>query len=255
MSTGALQEKVAVVTGAGQGIGRAIAERFGREGACVGVIDIDATNAQAVANELVEQGTKAIGIACDVADRKQVIDAAALVTRQLGPIDILVSNAGVTRPAMMWKMTDEQWSTVFDVHVNGTFYWLQAVVDGMRERRAGNIVITTSGAGLIGSVGQINYSAAKGALLSMTRSAARELAPYGIVVNAVAPAAATPMTETIETIRTDERFKDKYIEGIPMGRWAEASEIAGTYVYLASDDASYVTGQVIAVDGGRTMVR
>ena len=122
----------------------------------------------------------------------------------------------------------------------------------MREAKRGHVIFTTSGAGLIGSVGQINYAVAKAGLLGMTRSAARELAPFNIIVNAVAPAAATPMTETI---RTDERFKELYLDGIPLHRWAEPEEIAGTYVFLASDDASYLTGQVVSVDGGRTMVR
>lgn len=122
----------------------------------------------------------------------------------------------------------------------------------MREAKVGNIILTTSGAGMFGSVGQINYSVAKAGLLGMTRSAARELAPHGIVVNAVAPAAATPTTEKI---RVGERFKDKYVKSIAMARWAEADEIVSTYVYLASADTSYVTDQAISVDGGRTMVR
>jgi len=139
-----------------------------------------------------------------------------------------------------------------NVHLKRSFYWLQALVGPMRQARAGSIIFTTSGAGLIGSVGQINYAVAKAGLLGMTRSAARELAGSGIIVNAVAPAAATPMTETI---RTDERFKEKYIDSIPLAGWADPEEVAGAYVFLASQDASYLTGQVISVDGGRTMVR
>jgi 3-oxoacyl-[acyl-carrier protein] reductase len=252
MSAGKLQGRVAVVTGAGQGIGRSIAERYAQEGAHVAVLDVNEPNIKDVVEGITAAGGSAIAVTCDVSKRDQVNEAAAAVRAQFGEIGILVSNAGVTRPAMLWKMTDEEWDTVMDVHVKGSFFWLQAVVPAMREAKAGNIIFTTSGAGLIGSVGQINYSVAKAGLLGMTRSAARELAPYGIVVNAVAPAAATPMTTTI---RTDERFKDKYLEGIPMNRWAEPEEIAGTYVYLASEDASYVTGQVVSVDGGRTMVR
>ncbi|CAN5261729.1 SDR family NAD(P)-dependent oxidoreductase [soil metagenome] len=250
--TEVLKDRVAVVTGAGQGIGRSIAERFAKEGAHVAVVDINEELTNETTKIITDAGGSAIAVVCDVSSREAVNAAAAKTVEQFGPISILVSNAGITRPAMLWKMTDEQFDLVHDVHVKGSFYWLQAVTPAMREARAGNIIFTTSGAGLIGSVGQINYSVAKAGLLGMTRSAARELAPYDIVVNAVAPAAATPMTETI---RTDERFKEKYLEGIPMNRWAEPDEIAGTYVYLAGPDCSYLTGQCLSVDGGRTMVR
>jgi 3-oxoacyl-[acyl-carrier protein] reductase len=251
--TGKLTSKVAVVTGSGQGIGRGIAHRFAQEGARVAVVDINAENAERVAKEIESAGGAAYAVACDVSQRASVEETARSVVEHFGGmIDILVSNAGVTRPAMLWKMTDEEWKIVLDTHVGGSFYWLQAVVPAMREAKHGHIILTTSGAGLIGSVGQINYSVAKAGLLGMTRSAAKELAPYNIIVNAVAPAAATPMTETI---RTDERFKELYLEGIPLHRWAEPDEIAGTYVFLASEDASYLTGQVLSVDGGRTMVR
>jgi 3-oxoacyl-[acyl-carrier protein] reductase len=251
-STARLAGRVAVVTGAGQGLGRAIAIRYAAEGARVAVVDINADTAHAVAEEITAAGGTAVAIACDVSDRAAVDDAAARAVADLGPISVLVSNAGLTRPAMLWKMTDEQWSTVLDIHLNGAFYWLQAVVPGMQEAGKGSIIFTTSSAGLNGTIGQINYSSAKAALLGMTRSAARELASYNIVVNAVAPAAATPMTEGL---RNNDKLNDNYLQRIPLKRWAEPEEIAGTYVFLASDEATYMTGQVLAIDGGLVMVR
>jgi 3-oxoacyl-[acyl-carrier protein] reductase len=240
------------VTGAGQGLGRAIAIRYATEGARVAVVDINIDTAKAVAEEITTAGGTAIAIACDVSDRAAVNDAAARAAAELGPITVLVSNAGLTRPAMLWKMTDEQWSTVLDIHLNGSFYWLQAVVPRMQEIGKGSIIFTTSSAGINGTIGQINYSSAKAALLGMTRSAARELAGHNIVVNAVAPAAATPMTEGL---RNNDKLNDNYLQRIPLKRWAEAEEIAGAYVFLASDDAKYMTGQVLAIDGGLVMVR
>jgi 3-oxoacyl-[acyl-carrier protein] reductase len=174
----------------------------------------------------------------------------AAAHRHFGRVDILINNAGITRPAMLHKMTEAQWDEVMAVHLKGSFNCLQAVVPGMMERRYGRIVNVTSTAGILGTIGQINYSAAKAGIIGLTMSAAKELAKYGIVVNAIAPGAATPMTETI---RTDARFKEKYLERIPIGRWAEPEEIAPVFVFLASDAASYVTGQVLAADGGLTI--
>jgi 3-oxoacyl-[acyl-carrier protein] reductase len=245
-----LKDRVAVVTGAGQGIGAAVARAYADEGAKVAVIDMNAEAAAAVAADIVARGGEAIGVACDVADRVGVEAMAAQVTTRWGRIDILVNNAGITRTAMLHKMTSEQWQQVLAVHLTGAFNCLQAVVDGMIERRYGRIIYVTSTAGVLGTIGQINYSAAKAGVLGMTKSTAKELARHGITANAIAPGAATPMTETI---RTDERFKEKYLDRIPLGRWATPEEIAPVFVFFASEASSYVTGQVLAADGGMTI--
>jgi 3-oxoacyl-[acyl-carrier protein] reductase len=245
-----LKDRVSIVTGAGQGIGAAVATAFAREGARVAVVDMNIEAAQGVVAQINAAGGQAIAVACNVAVREQVFAMAAQVTQTWGRVDILVNNAGITRTAMLHKMTQDQWQDVLAVHLSGSFNCLQAVVDGMIERRYGRIIYVTSAAGVLGTIGQINYSAAKAGLLGMTKSSAKELARFNITANAIAPGAATPMTETI---RTDERFKEKYLDRIPLGRWAEPKEIAPVFVFFASDASSYITGQIVAADGGMTI--
>lgn len=245
------QDKVVAVSGAAQGIGRATAMAFAAEGAAVAVVDLQEEKAKDVVAAIEAAGGTAIAVRCDVASRAEIERAVAEVKAAYGPIEILVSNAGITRPAMLRKMTDPEWHDVVAVHLHASFYWLQAVVEDMVAMGRGRIIFSSSSTAQNGSIGQINYAAAKAGILGLMRSAARELGRHGILVNAVAPSAATEMTKKV---RTDPRFAGA-IEHSPLRRWAEPEEIAPAYLFLAGAASSFMTGQVLSVDGGSMLVR
>ncbi|AWT55689.1 SDR family oxidoreductase [Mycolicibacterium smegmatis] len=246
-----LTGRSALVTGAGCGIGAAVSEALAAAGAAVLVTDIDGEAARTVAERINAAGGKADSAALDVGDRDAAVAAAerAAALGQ-GTLHILVNNAGVTAPAMFPKLTDETFRRTFDVHVMGSFHVTQSALPHLATDGTGRIINVTSSAGITGTLGQVNYSAAKAGLIGFTKSLARELAPRNIMVNALAPLAATPMTETI---RTNEKFAANMMNRIPLKRWADAEEVAGAFVFLASDAASYITGQVLPVDGGMVM--
>jgi len=241
-----LEGRVALITGAGQGIGRAIALRFADEGAKVVVVDVAEASANAVADEIKAAGNEALAVVCDVTQRDQV---GALVERVLsayGQIDILGNNAGITRDARLIKMTEEDFDRVIDVNLKGAFNLAQAVAGPMIERGYGRIISTASVVALYGNFGQSNYVATKAGVIGMTRVWARELGPKGITANAVAPGfIATAMIRTVP-----EKVIEGMIERTPVRRLGTPEDIAAAYLFLASEEASFVNGVVLSVDGG-----
>ena len=248
--------EVAIVTGAGRGIGRATALGLAAEGACVTVNDVDTSEAAAVVDEIAAAGGKAIASIGSVADSGDTRRMVRDTEDQFGRVTILVNNAGITDSAMALKMTAEQWQRVIDINLTGPFNCIQAVgpsfVSRFQEepevRCAGRIVNVTSVAGLRGTTGQVNYGAAKAGLVGITMSIAREWARYRVVSNAVAFGSVE--TRMTETMRTDERFKDKLLDEILLHRHATVDEVARTILFLASSDADYITGQTLNVSGG-----
>jgi 3-oxoacyl-[acyl-carrier protein] reductase len=248
-----LKDKIALVTGSSRGVGRAVALGFAKQGANVVV---NYTSNENAANEVVEtiqsMGGKAIAVKADVAQKAEAENLVNSAIDTFGRLDILVNNAGFTRPAMMIKMTEDQWDQVVDIHLKGAFLCAQAAGLHMKEQKSGKIINVTSVAGIVGTVGQINYSAAKGGIISMTKSIARELARYNVCANVISLGiVATDMTEKI---RSDEKLKEIYMNRILLKRFAEADDIAPAFVFLASDESNYITGQLLCVDGGYGMI-
>ncbi len=248
-----LKDKVALVTGSSRGVGRAVALAYAREGAKVVV---NYTSNEAAGLEVVEAikslGSDAILIKADVARRDEAEHLVKEAISHFGRLDILVNNAGFTRPAMLLKMTEQQWDEVVDIHMKGTFLCSQFAAQHMVERNAGKIINVASVAGVVGTVGQVNYSAAKGGIIAMTKSMARELARNNICVNVISLGIVA--TEMTEKIRSDEKLREIYMNRILLRRFAEFDDITPAFVFFASDESNYITGQLLCVDGGYGMV-
>ncbi len=237
-----LQDKVCIITGAGSGIGRTAAELFAKEGATVIACDV---------GEAVYDDPKIHFYKLDVTDRARIAEVVKEVVEKFGKIDVLVNNAGITRDALIQKMTEEDWDRVINVNLKGVFNMTQAVVPYMLEAGKGSIISTSSVVGIYGNIGQTNYAATKAGIIGMTKTWAKEFARKGakIRVNAVAPGfIRTPMTEKVP-----EKILTEMGEKAALKRLGEAIEVANVYLFLASDESSYVTGQVIGVDGGLIM--
>jgi 3-oxoacyl-[acyl-carrier protein] reductase len=244
-----LRYKTALVTGAGRGIGRAIALALGENGADVAVVDLNEDDAIGVAAELKKMGRKAIAIKGNVSDTHDVEDFVKKAAEELGRIDILVNNAGITRDTLLMRMKEEDWDAVININLKGTFLCTKAVTKIMSKQRYGRIINISSVVGLMGNAGQANYASSKAGLIGLTKSVARELASRNVTVNAIAPGfIVTTMTDMLS-----DELKDKLKSQIPLGRLGLPEDVANTVVFLASDAASYITGQTIAVDGGMVM--
>ncbi len=244
-----LKGRKAIVTGGSRGIGRAIALMYAKEGAdvLVNYHSNDAAAKETVA-EIEKLGRKGVAVAADVADYKSAQNMVDECVKQLGGVDIVVNNAGVSRPSMLLKMPEADWDYIIDVHLKAAFNTTQAAGRYMKEKNYGKIINVISTAGIFGTIGQINYASAKAGIIGFTKSASRELGRYNINVNVICPG--ITKTEMTGKLQSDEKLRKIYEGRIQLGRFAEPEEIAPAFVFLASDDASYITGQVLGVDGG-----
>jgi len=244
-----LAGQVAVVTGAGRGIGRAIALKFAAAGADVVCVSRTQENSEKVATEIRALGRRAWALAVDVADAAAVATAAETALKEAGKVDILVNNAGVTRDGLLMRMSDADWDTVINTNLKGAFNFTKSLTRAFLKQRSGRIINVASVIGLIGNAGQANYAASKAGLIGFTKSVAKELASRGITANVLAPGfIATDMTAVLK-----EDMKAEVLKQIPLGSLGEPEDIANAALFLASAEARYITGQVLAVDGGMVM--
>ena len=241
-----LAGKVAFVTGGSRGIGKAIVRSLVASGARVSLAGRDLAHAKATADEI---GHGTMAVTADVSDAGQVDAAVAAVEEGLGPVDILVNNAGLTRDGLLARMSESDWDTVLDANLKGAYHTMKRVARAMMKRRAGRIINISSVVGLTGNAGQVNYAASKAGLIGMTKSIAKELASRNVLVNVVAPGFIdTDMTRTLSDAQREDLLRL-----IPLGRLGAGDDVANAVVFLASDLASYITGQVLVVDGGMVM--
>jgi 3-oxoacyl-[acyl-carrier protein] reductase len=240
------------VTGSSRGVGRSIALAFAKEGADV-LVNYTSSEGPAldVVNEIRAMGRKSCAVKADVAVKTEVENMMNTAKQEFGRLDIVVNNAGFTRPAMLTKMSEEQWDAVVDAHLKGPFLCIQAASRYFQEQQYGKIINVSSVAGLVGTVGQVNYSAAKGGIISLTKSVAREMARYNVSVNVISLGIVE--TDMTEKIRSDEKLKEIYMNRILLKRFATALDISPAFVFLASSGSDYITGQLLCVDGGYGM--
>ena len=245
-----MQDKVALVTGGSRGIGRAIALKLAEQGANVAVLYAgNAEAAEATVRDIEALGRKALAVKCDVADFDQVTAAVAQVKEALGGVDVLVNNAGVTKDKLALRMSPEEFDRVLSVNLNGTFHTIRALYADFMRRRSGRIINIASIAGVMGNAGQANYAASKAGVIGLTKTIARELAPRGVTCNAIAPG----FIETDMTANMNQAAFEAMTKSIPLARVGRPEDVANLAAFLAGDDAAYITGAVIHVDGGLYM--
>jgi len=244
------KDKVVLVTGSAQGIGREIALAFCREGADVVISDINAQKAAETSLEIESQGRKSLALELNVVDFKAVEEALNKILDKFGKVDILVNNAGITRDNLMLRMGDADWDAVIDVNLKGTFNCIKAVSRVMMKQRQGKIVNIASIIGIIGNAGQANYSASKAGIIALTKTSAKEFASRNININAVAPG----FIQTDMTAKLSEERRQMMLAQIPLSRLGVPQDVANACLFLASEEAGYITGQTIVVDGGMVMV-
>jgi len=244
-----LENRTALVTGSAQGIGKEIALTLANYGANVVINDVNKDAAEATADDIRACGVKSEAIIADITDSSSVNGMIKEITEKFSTLDILINNAGITKDGYIMRMSDEQWDMVLNINLKGAFNCLRAVTKPMFKQRSGAIVNISSVIGVMGNTGQANYSASKAGLLGVTKSAAKEFAPRNIRVNAIAPGfIKTAMTEALP-----EEVQQKYLDGIPLSRYGTTTEVANLVHFLVSDASSYITGQVVNVDGGLIM--
>jgi 3-oxoacyl-[acyl-carrier protein] reductase len=239
----------ALITGAAQGIGRAIALGMAREGADVCIADVNAENAEATAEEIRASGVKAVAISLDVSSQQEVTRAFGSFMEEFGTLDILVNNAGITRDGLLIRMKEEDWDSVINVNLKGTFLCSKEAVKIMSRQRSGKIINISSIVAFIGNPGQVNYSSSKAGVIGLTKTVAREYASRGIRVNAVAPGfIQTPMTDALS-----DSVREEMMQAIPLSHFGTPDDVTNAVVFLASGESDYITGQVLHVNGGMYM--